>query len=417
MPGVAGCCQPAFSKWSLSAFAVLLTRIRLEHMTKSLPAVAVAAAVLATATGAGTASAVCGTTRPNVQSILNRTASAGVPSVVAEIRDGDARWFGAAGVSDTNTGRKRQPHERFRVGSTSKVFTAVVVLQLAAEGKLSLDDTVDKWLPGLVTGVGPNAHDGRLITIRQLLNHTSGVYNYLDDEELFSKGKEDAWFVHRYDSYTPEQLVKVAMSHERRDAPGVRFWYSNTNYFLAGMIAERASGRSLSEEMDRRIFRPLRLTESYLPGAEAKIRGHHTRHYSVLFSQNPQAPVYDATEMNQSFAWAAGGVVSSTGDLHRFFTALLSGHLLPTAQQQEMFTMTQTQSWIPGTHYGLGVFSQDLPCGVKVWGGGGATYGSWSYAMGTRDGKHMLVTQMSADWVGLSAFFEMLTAEFCPAST
>lgn len=119
--------------------------------------------------------------------------------------------------------------------------------------------------------------------------------------------------------------------------------------------------------------------------------------------------------MNQSFAWAAGGIVSTTSDLNRFFGALLGGRLLPPAQQREMFTTVATQNWIPDTRYGLGVFSQKLSCGVTVWGNAGATYGSWAYAMGSRDGKHMVTSQVNGDWSGLSVFNDVLAAEFCPA--
>ncbi|MFE3451316.1 serine hydrolase domain-containing protein [Nonomuraea sp. NPDC059194] len=350
----------------------------------------------------------------DVQRALDHAVAAGAPGVVAEVRSPRGRWFGSAGESDTETGQKRRPSERFRIGSTTKAFTAAVVLQLVAEGKLSLDDTVEQWLPGLVAG---NGYDGRKITIRHLLNHTSGIFNYGNDPGLFTKGMGDAWYEHRYDSYTPEQLVKIGLSNPPYFPPGGGFGYSNTNYFLAAMIVEKATGRTYGEELTRRIFRPLGLTGTYLPGGEAKIRGPHPVHYSTLFSAEPDPEIHDVTEMNQSFAWAAGGIVSTTGDLQRFFGALLGGRLLPPAEQREMFTTVATKGgppWIPNTRYGLGIFSQELPCGGTVWGNGGATYGSWTYAMGTRDGEHLLTSQVNGDWSGLSIFDALLAAEFCP---
>ncbi|MEV4067794.1 serine hydrolase domain-containing protein [Nonomuraea dietziae] len=386
-------------------------------MTKPLSLLLAAVTAAGTAMTAPAASAAPAPGHPEVRRVLDSAvAEGGAPGIVADIRDGRGRWFGAAGVSDTRTGRKRQPHERFRVGSATKAFTAVVVLQLAAEGRLSLDDTVDRWLPGLVRG---NGYDGTKITIRQLLNHTSGIYNYGNDEEFFARGRGEAWFEHRYDTYTPEQLVKIGLAHPPYFQPGKGFGYSNTNYFLAAMIVEKATGSTYGEELTRRIIRPLGLTGTYLPGDEAKIRGSHPRHYSTLFSQDANPEIHDATEMNQSFAWAAGGVVSTTGDLHRFVGALLTGGLLPPAQQKEMFTTVATEGgpqWIPFTRYGLGLFSQKLSCDVTVWGIGGATYGSWVYAMGSRDGKHLLVSQVNGDWNGLSVFGDMLSAEFCPAT-
>ncbi|MEU8109187.1 serine hydrolase domain-containing protein [Nonomuraea muscovyensis] len=387
-------------------------------MTRSLPATAgllIAAATMAgAAMVAPAASAASAPGHAEVQRALDQAvARSGAPGIVTEIRDGRATWFGSAGVADTRTGRKRQHHERFRIGSATKAFTATVVLQLAAERELSLDDTVDRWLPGLVKG---NGYDGGEITVRQLLNHTSGIFNYGNDKEFFATGQGEAWFEHRYDTYTPEQLVKIGLANPPYFEPGRGFGYSNTNYVLAAMIVEKATGRTYGEELTRRIFRPLGLTGTYLPGGEAKIRGSHPRHYSTLFSPDADPKIHDATEMNQSFAWAAGGIVSTTGDLQRFFGALLGGRLLPPAQQREMFTMVKTQNWIPGTTYGLGVFSQKLSCGVTVWGNAGATYGSWTYAMGSRDGKRMVTSHVNGDWSGLGVFNDVLAAEFCPAT-
>ncbi|WP_031157844.1 serine hydrolase domain-containing protein [Streptosporangium roseum] len=374
-------------------------------MTESLPATAGLLIAASAASAPGHA---------EVQRVLDHAVAGGTPGIITEIRDGSGKWFGSAGVADTETGRKRQQHEQFRIGSATKAFTATVVLELAAEHKLSLDDTVDKWLPGLVKG---NGYDGREITIRQLLNHTSGIFNYGNDKEFFATGQGAAWFEHRYDTHTPEQLVKVALANPSYFEPGKGFGYSNTNYFLAAMIVEKATGRTYGEELTQRIFRPLGLAGTYLPGGEAKIREAHPVHYSTLFSPDANPKIYDATEMNQSFAWAAGGIVSTTSDLNRFFGALLGGRLLPPAQQGEMFTTVATQNWIPDTRYGLGVFSQKLSCGVTVWGNAGATYGSWAYAMGSRDGKHMVISQVNGDWSGLSVFNDVLAAEFCPAES
>lgn len=371
------------------------------------------AALLAAATLAATASSAPG--HPKVQQVLDQTVAAKLaPGMVAEVRDGRRAWFGSAGVSDTKTGRKRQQNERFRIGSASKAFTATVVLKLAAEGKLSLDDTLDEHLPGLFDG---SAYEPGKITIRQLLNQTSGIYAYSDDEEFFATGVGPEWFKHRYDTYTPQQLVKTALAHPPTGEPGQRFKYSNTNYILAAMIVEKATGRLFGQELIRTVIRPLRLSGTSLPGTASKIRGPHPVHYSILFSRDPQPTIYDATQMNQSFAWSAGGIISTTTDLNRFFAALFGGRVLPAAQLREMLTTVPTEGWIPGTRYGLGVFEQELPCGTSVWGNAGATYGSWSYAMGTRDGKHRLTTQINGDWAPLSVFTDALAAEFCPAAS
>jgi D-alanyl-D-alanine carboxypeptidase len=194
-----------------------------------------------------------------------------------------------------------------------------------------------------------------------LLNHTSGIFNYTDDLEALN----------RYETHSPESLVQIAVSHPPTFTPGAGWAYSNTNYVLAGVIIERVTGRALAEEITERISRPLGLTDTYLPhGSDPTIHGPHSRHYTKLFQTDPGAPVHDATELDSSVFWAAGGVISTAGDLNRFFGALLGGRILPPDQQRDMFTTVPTRGWISNAAYGLGVSSVRLPCGETVWGMG-----------------------------------------------
>ncbi|MFB7190268.1 serine hydrolase domain-containing protein [Streptomyces sp. NPDC056230] len=333
----------------------------------------------------------------------------GLPGILAEVRDGDRQWFGTAGVADTRTGRERSQHDRFRIGSISKTFVATVVLQLAAEGRLSLDDTVEQWLPGVVHG----HHDGAGVTIRMLLNHTSGIFNYTDDQEALN----------RHETHTPGSLVQIAVSRPPAFTPGSGWAYSNTNYVLAGLITERATGRGLAEEIAERISRPLGLTGTYLPhGGDPTIHGPHSRHYTKLFRTDLDAPVHDATELDSSVFWAAGGMISTAGDLNRFFGALLGGRMLPPDQQHDMFTTVPTRDWISNAAYGLGVSSVGLPCGRTVWGMGGALFGSWSYTYGARGGEQLVTTNVNGDWSDggwddpIGIFTDLLQAKFCRRS-
>ncbi|MFE9369855.1 serine hydrolase domain-containing protein [Streptomyces sp. NPDC006711] len=346
-----------------------------------------------------------------VQRLLQRAViQGGLPGILVEVRDGDRQWFGTAGMADTRTGRTRTQRDRFRIGSISKTFMAAVVLRLAAEGRLSLDDTAEQWLPGVVKG---HHHDGAKVNVRMLLNHTSGIFNYTDDQEALN----------RYETHPPESLVRVAMSHPPAFAPGSGWAYSNTNYVLTGMIVERAAGRALSEVITERICRPFGLADTYLPhGSDPTIHGPHSRHYTKLFRTDPAAPVHDATELDSSMFWAAGGMISTAGDLNRFFRALLGGRILPPDQQREMFTTVPTREWIPNAAYGLGVSSVRLPCGETVWGMGGALFGSWSYAYGSREGEHMVTTNVNGDWSNggwddpIGIFTDLLEAKFCHRS-
>ncbi|MBO1416422.1 serine hydrolase [Streptomyces sp. FH025] len=358
---------------------------------------------------------------PGVQAVLDQgVTTGGLPGAVAEVRDGRHRWFGDAGVADITTGRPRQEQDRFRIGSTTKTFVSTVVLQLAAEGRLSLDDSVEHWLPGVLDASG---YQPDRITVRQLLNHTSGVPNFAMDDEIGKEFWHEPFLQHRFDDFTPERLVGIARAHQPDFAPGTGWTYSDTNYVLAGMIVERASGSTLAQQIRQRITTPLGLTSTYEPASEdVTIHGPHGREYSHLGYTDPNTPDYDVTELSPSWGWASGDMISTTRDLNTFFAALLDGRLLPPAQQQEMFTMVRTPAdkWIKDTSYGLGVSSVNLPC-TTVWGMGGAINGSWTYTYGSRDGRHLLSTNVNGDWLNggsgpIDLFTAELKAEFCPGS-
>ncbi|MFH8342781.1 serine hydrolase domain-containing protein [Streptomyces sp. AM6-12] len=357
-----------------------------------------------------------------VQDALDRAVSEGaLPGATAQITEaGKGNWFGRAGVADLGTGAQQQPQNRFRIGGTTQSFVATVMLQLVAEHKVSLDDSVEKWLPGLVEG---NGYDAGKITVRQLLNQTSGIFNYVMSSTVLSSVIGTPFLQHRFDSMTPEQLVGLAVAYPPAFPPGTNWGYSDTNYVLAGMIIEKATGHSLADEIDDRIVRPLHLTGTYEPAAgETGIDGPHGREYSRLNETGSGLPSYDVTELNPGWVFATGDMISTTGDLDTFFGALLRGRLLPPAQLQEMLTMRQTTSWIPGMNYGSGVSSTTLSCGTTVYGQFGGTEGSWTYTYGTRDGRHLLSTNVNGDWLDgtgwsmqspLGVFGAELEAEFC----
>ncbi|MFC0493573.1 serine hydrolase domain-containing protein [Streptomyces mutabilis] len=336
---------------------------------------------------------------------MEAAVTAGVPGVTASARDAHGTWSEAVGTGDLRTGEPRSERDRYRVGSITKTFVATVLLQLEAEGRLSLDDTVDEWLPGVVEG---NGHDGGRITVRQLLNHTSGVYNYTADEEFVrAYFLEDGFFEHRYDTVTPRELVAVAMTHEPDFAPGAGWRYSNTNYVLAGMVIEEVTGRPYGDEVRRRVIEPLKLRATSVPGTRTTLPRPSSRAYSKLAGA-ATGPTYDVTRLNPSIAGAAGEMISSSADLNRFYTALFRGRLLPAEQLAEMTTTVPAE---PGVEYGLGLIKRRLDCGVTVWGHAGGIHGSSSEAVTTRDGRHALAFNFNGDWAGDSG--AVTEAEFC----
>ena len=174
------------------------------------------------------------------------------------MKNGETSWAYASGEGNIERNHKVDADSAFRIGSTTKTFVATVVLQLAGEKKLSLDDTVEKWLPGLIKG---NGYDGSKITIRQLLNHTSGIADYLTSdlkEKLIENPSEN---------YTAEQLISRALQLEP-----VKGWsYSNTNMVIIGLIIQKVTGESYAEQIQKRIINPLSLKETVLPGSSMDI--------------------------------------------------------------------------------------------------------------------------------------------------
>ncbi|MEV4443579.1 serine hydrolase domain-containing protein, partial [Streptomyces sp. NPDC049577] len=344
------------------------------------------------------------------QAALNGLVAAGMPGVAAETRTPLGTWSGSAGYADTATRRPRTAADHFRAGSITKTFMATVLLQLEAEGRLSLDDPVERRLPGVLRG---NGYDGNKITIRQLLNHTSGVHDMVSTPEWQRTMNGPAFFEHRYDVKTPEEIVAMALKYRPDFEPGTGWTYSNTNFVLAGLIINRVTGDTYAHQAERRILKPLGLRRTTFPGTDPTLPAPHPVGYSKLYAPDPGPEIYDATEYRPSWSGATGEVVSTTGDLNRFFGALLQGRLLPKKQLDEMLTTVPT-----GEHYtyGLGLIARHLSCGVDVYGHDGVVWGSLSGAAGTRDGRHLLTFNINGDWLTESAPFEnMFEGEFCGA--
>ncbi|MFI9202866.1 serine hydrolase domain-containing protein [Streptomyces sp. NPDC053048] len=379
-------------------------------LSRPLVALALAGAAALTAAVPAAAAPPAASHHSATQDALDAITRAGTPGALARVDRADEIWHGTSGVADTRTGRPRLPQDRFRAGSLTKPFIATVLLQLAAEPEygLAIDDTVDKWLPGLVRG---NGNDGRRITLRQLLQHTSGLYDYIHDARFRAKFTGEAFHIHRYDGATPEELVRIGLAHKPLFTPGLKWSYSNTNYILAGMVIEKATGNSYASEVERRIIKPLGLRGTTLPGTSSSIPGPHGRHYSKLYVSGPSARVHDVTDFNPSVSGASGEIISTTRDLNVFTRALLRGKLLPPAQQKDMFTGYDIGD---GRSYGLGIRSQTLKaCGVKVWGHSSEIPGSLTRTAATADGEHVITLNRNSDWGDPALEQATIEAEFC----
>ncbi|MFC8826554.1 serine hydrolase domain-containing protein [Streptomyces sp. NPDC057137] len=322
---------------------------------------------------------------------------AGYIGISVQVRDGQRRTYAVAGEAELGTGRPVSHEANFRAASITKTFVSTVVLQLVAEGRLSLDDTVEKWLPGVVAG---NGNDGSRITLRHLLQHTSGVYNYDFTEDT---GDTAADFERtRFDHHDPEEAVAGAMKHQPDfepadpNDPKPEWSYSNTGYMLAGMIIEKATGKSWDTEVRDRIVRPLGLTQTYAPGDDPSLKGPYTHTYQQLPGSTAMT---DTTIRNVSWASAAGELVSGERDLDKFLTALQRGRLLPPAEMAELRKVVPAgedfQVVFPGLHYGLGVMRQPLSCGGFRWGHGGDLEGQTIRTAVSEDGQRSVVINAS----------------------
>ncbi|WP_414170270.1 serine hydrolase domain-containing protein [Streptoverticillium reticulum] len=383
-------------------------------MPKRRPLRTVLPAVLAAVlTGAGLSAAPpVSASRPAghaaTRAVMGAIVRGGVPGVLGRAREAGRIWTASSGVADLRNRRAPRPGDRFRIGSNTKTFVATVVLQLEAEHRLALGDTVEHWLPGVVHG---NGHDGSRITVRQLLNHTSGIFNYTDDPVLSAKFFGKDFPRHRFDTYRPRELVRTAMAHRPVFAPGTGWSYSNTNYILAGMIIEKVTGHSYATEIRHRIIKRLGLHSTIVPGTSPRIPRPAEHGYMKLPGESPGTPLHDVTAMNPSVAGSAGEMISSAGDLQAFYRALLRGRLLPKRQLDEMLTTVDTGIRGIG-RYGLGIDEQRLSCGTTVWGHGGGIPGFLSLVNSTRDAGHTAVFSVNA-YGFVFDIFALLEAEFC----
>ncbi|MFE7800745.1 serine hydrolase domain-containing protein [Nocardia sp. NPDC057440] len=312
-----------------------------------------------------------------VQAEIDRMVESGLAGAIATVTENGATVILTSGVADRDTRAPilADPPQQTRIGSISKSFIASVVLQLVAEGKIRLDEPIDTYLPGLLVGDGI---DGRAITVRHILRHQSGLPELTDDPRI-----DEYRVALEGRTVTPAQEVASALTRPALFAPGTRWEYTNTNYIVAGMLVERVTGAPYTEELNRRILRPLALEDTYLPGpGELDIRGPHPKGYASV-----DGVMTDVTRIEPSVPWAAGAMVSTGADLNRFYSELLAGRVVPAAQLAEMRAGVSMGSEPAGMNYGLGIGYTHLPCGAEYVGHTGGIYGFLTVSGATPEGR------------------------------
>jgi D-alanyl-D-alanine carboxypeptidase len=291
-------------------------------------------------------------------------------------------WTGAAGLGEIATDTAMRPDDKFRAGSLTKPFISVITLQLVEEGLLSLDDTLPEVLPESVTGKFPNTDR---ITVRMLLNHTSGLPDFMDlaGPEILAVVLGGPGVEPNPDKvWTEEEFLDFAAAQEPFFAPGQAQGYSNTNYLLLGMIIDEATGRTWRQEFRERIIEKLDLEDTLLPEVDDRtIPGDYAHGYDDFGT----GVVMDATEMaNASLVGAAGGLslITTPGDLARFMDAVLAGELFQ--QDETLDEMLTWVDWPDGNplspyvaSYGLGLIKADFGSGIEGIGHNGNTNGGY----------------------------------------
>ncbi|MEO6509879.1 MAG: serine hydrolase domain-containing protein [Nocardioides sp.] len=336
-----------------------------------------------------------------LQRTLDRMVEHGAPGALLYTYDHGQVTELQSGVADLATGEPLRPDDSYRIGSLTKTYVSTAVLDLVAKHRIRLKDPVRRYLPGFLNGGPP-------VTVRQLLNHTSGLYEFNDDPRVLAPYLAgDLGHV-----WTPQQLVRLALTHDSVSAPGAEYHYSNTNYLLAGLLVQAVTGHRLENVLAHRVFSRAHLeATTFTPSTTLPAPAAHG--YFVFSGDEPT----DITGL-YPYPWASGSAVSTAPDVARFYRSLLSGDLLPRRQLDLMRTTVDASAEDgPGTSYGLGLERFPTPCGA-AWGHGGNFPGYVTYVYSSPDGGRQTVLLVNEDPKSLAPsvgrdFLRVLDQAYC----
>ncbi|MFC5186015.1 serine hydrolase domain-containing protein [Actinomadura harenae] len=373
-------------------------------MRRSVAALATGVVAIGTASTPDLAgAAAAGTARPStalepteLQSALDAVHHAGMPGVYADVRDGDRAWRGASGVADVRMGRPVTPDMRQRVGSITKTFTAAAVMQQVENARIRLDAPIGDYLPTLVPG-----ERGKQITVRMLLNHTSGIPEYLPyafpslrtfpSPDASTKSLDD----NRYRRFSPAELIKMGLDAPPTGRPGGPTGvYSNANYLLLGQLLEKVTGIPAEKYITREVIGRAGLKHTWFPDGP-HLRGPHSRMYEAFYGKID--PPRDYSEYDMSWVGTGAALVSTTADLDRFYGLLFSGRIVAPSSLAEMQRTVPvlTQDGQSVIDYGLGLRRIEIPgCGT-FWGHDGTVWGAQTISVTSADGRRRMSVAMN----------------------
>lgn len=316
---------------------------------------------------------------------------AGIPGLFAEVRDGDQVWRGAAGVADTATGRPVDAGMRHRVGSITKTFTAAAVMQQVESGHIRLDAPIGRYLPRLVPG-----ERGEAITVRMLVNHTSGLAEYLPYAypslkafPVLADTGPQSFDDNRLTRFDRAELIGMGVTAPAVGAPGgTPGVYSNTNYLLLGELLEEVTGTTAERYIARNVIERAGLQDTEFPSGPY-VEGPHSRIYEAWFGMID--PPRDYSVYDMSWVGPAASLISTVSDLNRFFGMLLAGEIVgPSSLTQMQRTVPVVSQEGRTIDYGLGLHPMEAPGQGTFWGHGGTVWGAGALAMTRADGRRQM---------------------------
>jgi D-alanyl-D-alanine carboxypeptidase len=306
----------------------------------------------------------------------------GPPGVIAVVQRGQHRKVHTFGVRNIKSGLPMRIHDRMRIASAAKAFSGAVALSLVSKGKLSLQDTIGERLRELL----PEAWWE--VTLRQLLNHTSGIPDFAGDE-----GVADAFVASPKKAPPPEELLSLMEEVDLLFDPGSEYHYSNSDNIVVALMVEAATGTSYEEQLRERVYKPLGLRKTTLP------RGTNLRK-PFIHGYSSQDPPEDLSEdFAAGWAWASGGIVSTPADLNDFIRGYVGGKLFDErtqAKQRRVIEGASSDPPGPGKNSaGLAIFRYETRCGT-VWGHTGNTAGYTQFAAASADGRRSVTVSINA---------------------
>ncbi|MEV7192806.1 serine hydrolase domain-containing protein [Streptomyces sp. NPDC093510] len=327
---------------------------------------------------------------------LENVHRAGIPGLFAEVRDSDEVWRGAAGVADVVTGRPVTADMRHRVGSITKTFTAAAVLQQVESGRIGLDAPIGRYLPKLVPG-----ERGDVITVRMLLDHTSGLAEYLPYAypslkalPVVADTGPQSLDDHRLTRFDPAELIEMGVTAPAVGTPGgTPGVYSNTNYLLLGELLEEVTGTTAEQYITRNVIERAGLRDTELPTGPY-VDGPHSQLYEAWFGMID--PPRDYSVYDMSWVGPAAALISTVSDLNRFFGMLLAGEIVgPSSLAQMRRTVPVISQEGRTIDYGLGLHPMQGPGQDIYWGHGGMVWGGGALAMTRADGKRQMAVAVN----------------------